>query len=110
MRMIDADSLESKLPAHSNDSDHVMTRNFAVESFRALIKAEPTVTPSPVYAKGILLDRAVRYDLQNAFPKALLNLRLELIAYPARIPARGRRADRWNRLLHRCCPVCCRRL
>lgn len=84
MRMIDADSLESKLPAHSNDSDHVMTRNFAVESFRALIKAEPTVTPSPVYAKGILLDRAVRYDLQNAFPKALLNLRLELIAYPAR--------------------------
>lgn len=51
MRMIDADSLESKLPAHSNDSNHVMTRNFAVESFRALIKAEPTVTPSPVYAK-----------------------------------------------------------
>ncbi len=44
MRMIDADSLESKLPAHSNDSNHVMTRNFAVESFRALIKAEPTVT------------------------------------------------------------------
>lgn len=84
MRMIDADSLESKLPAHSNDSDHVMTRNFAVESFRALIKAEPTVTPSPVYAKSVLLDRAVRYDLQNAFPKALLNLRLELIAYPAR--------------------------
>lgn len=42
MRMIDADSLESKLPAHSNDSNHVMTRNFAVESFRALIKAEPT--------------------------------------------------------------------
>ena len=31
MRMIDADSLESKLPAHSNDSNHVMTRNFAVE-------------------------------------------------------------------------------
>ena len=61
MRMIDADSLESKLPAHSNDSNHVMTRNFAVESFRALIKAEPTVTPSPVYAKGILLDQAVRY-------------------------------------------------
>ena len=77
MRMIDADSLESKLPAHSNDSDHVMTRNFAVESFRALIKAEPTVTPSPVYAKSVLLDRAVGYDLQNAFPKALLNLRLE---------------------------------
>lgn len=69
---------------YNRASDHVMTRNFAVESFRALIKAEPTVTPSPVYAKGILLDRAVRYDLQNAFPKALLNLRLELIAYPAR--------------------------
>ena len=68
MRMIDADSLESKLPAHSNDSNHVMTRNFAVESFRALIKAEPTVTPPPVYEKGILLDRAVRYDLQNARP------------------------------------------
>lgn len=84
MRMIDADSLESKLPAHSNDSNHVMTRNFAVESFRALIKAEPTVTPSPVYAKGILLDRAVRYDLQSAFPKAIMNLRLELIVYPAR--------------------------
>lgn len=84
MRMIDADSLESKLPAHSNDSNHVMTRNFAVESFRALIKAEPTMTPPPVYEKSILLDRAVRYDLQNAFPKALLNLRLELIAYPAR--------------------------
>lgn len=84
MRMIDADSLESKLPAHSNDSNHVMTRHFAVESFRALIKAEPTVTPPPVYAKSILLDRAVRYDLQNAFPKAFLNLRLELIAYPAR--------------------------
>jgi hypothetical protein len=65
--------------------DHpVKTRNFAVESFRALIKAEPTVTPSPVYAKRVLLDREVRYDLQNAFPKAFLNLRLELIAYPAR--------------------------
>ena len=84
MRMIDADSLESKVPAHSNDSNHVMTRNFAVESFRALIKAEPTVTPSPVYAKSILLDRAVRYDLQSAFPKAIMNLRLELIVYPAR--------------------------
>lgn len=55
MRMIDADSLESKLPAHSNDSDHVMTRNFAVESFRALIKAEPTVTPSPVYCLPALI-------------------------------------------------------
>ena len=101
MRMIDADSLESKLPAHSNDSDHVMTRNFAVESFRALIKAEPTVTPLPVYEKGILLDRAVRYDLQNAFPKALLNLRLELIAYPARIAGalhlRQRRCARMGR-------------
>lgn len=84
MRMIDADSLESKLPAHSNDSDHVMTRNFAVESFRALIKAEPTVTPPPVYAKGILLDQAVRCALQYAFPKAIMNLRLELIVYPAR--------------------------
>lgn len=62
MRMIDADSLESKLPAHSNDSNHVMTRNFAVESFRALIKAEPTVTPPPVYAKGyhIRLGGSVR--------------------------------------------------
>jgi len=84
MRMIDADSLESKLPAHSNDSNHVMTRNFAVESFRALIKAEPTVTPPPVYAKGILLDQAVRCALQYAFPKAIMNLRLELIVYPAR--------------------------
>lgn len=63
MRMINADSLESKLPAHSNDSNHVMTRNFAVESFRALIKAEPTVTPPPVCAKGILLDQAVRCAL-----------------------------------------------
>ena len=62
----------------------VKTRNFAVESCRALIKAEPTVTPSPVYAKRVLLDREVRHDLQNAFPKAFLNLRLELIAYPAR--------------------------
>ena len=61
-----------------------MTRNFAVESFRALIKAEPTVTPPPVYAKGILLDQAVRYALQSAFPKAIMNLRLELIVYPAR--------------------------
>lgn len=76
MRMIDADSLESKLPAHSNDSNHVMTRNFAIESFRALIKAEPTVTPPPVYAKSILLDRAVWYDLKMAFPKAIMNLRL----------------------------------
>lgn len=55
MRMIDADSLESKLPAHSNDSDHVMTRNFAVESFRALIKAEPTVTPVACLRKGHLI-------------------------------------------------------
>lgn len=49
----------------------VKTRNFAVESFRALIKAEPTVTPSPVYAKRVLLDREVRHDLQNAFPSML---------------------------------------
>lgn len=84
-RLIDAIHLEQSLPTSSPaDNNHVMTRNFAVESFRALIKAEPTVTPPPVYEKGILLDRAVRYDLQNAFPKALLNLRLELIAYPAR--------------------------
>lgn len=60
MRMIDADSLESKLPAHSNDSNHVMTRNFAVESFRALIKAEPTVTPPPVYARVSLSWRRAR--------------------------------------------------
>ena len=84
-RLIDAIHLEQSLPTSSPaDNNHVMTRHFAVESFRALIKAEPTVTPPPVYEKGILLDRAVRYDLQNAFPKALLNLRLELIAYPAR--------------------------
>lgn len=84
-RLIDATHLEQSLPASSPaDNNHVMTRHFAVESFRALIKAEPTVTPSPVYAQGILLNQAVRYDLQNAFPKALLNLRLELIAYPAR--------------------------
>lgn len=83
-RLIDANHLEQSLPTSSPaDSNHVMTRHFAVESFRALIKAEPTVIPPPVYEKGILLDRAVRYDLQNAFPKALLNLRLELIAYPA---------------------------
>ena len=55
MRMIDADSLESKLPAHSNDSNHVMTRNFAVESFRALIKAEPTVTPVACLRKEYLI-------------------------------------------------------
>lgn len=84
-RLIDATHLEQSLPTSSPaDNNHVMTRHFAVESFRALIKAEPTVTPTPIYAKGILLDRAVRYDLQKAFPKALLNLRLELIAYPAR--------------------------
>lgn len=84
-RLIDAIHLEQSLPTSSPaDNNHVMTRHFAVESFRALIKAEPTVTPPPVYEKGILLDRAVRYDLQNAFPKALLNLCLELIAYPAR--------------------------
>ena len=84
-RLIDAIHLEQSLPTSSPaDNNHVMTRHFAVESFRALIKAEPTVTPPPVYENGILLDRAVRYDLQNAFPKALLNLRLELIAYPAR--------------------------
>jgi len=84
-RLIDAIHLEQSLPTSSPaDNNHVMTRHFAVESFRALIKAEPTVTPPPVYEKGILLDRAVRYDLQNAFPKAFLNLRLELIAYPAR--------------------------
>lgn len=84
-RLIDATHLEQSLPSSSPaDNNHVMTRHFAVESFRALIKAEPTVTPPPIYAKGILLDRAVRYDLQKAFPKALLNLRLELIAYPAR--------------------------
>ena len=42
------------------------------------------MTPPPVYAQGIILNQAVRYDLQNAFPKAFLNLRLELITYPAR--------------------------
>lgn len=84
-RLIDAIHLEQSLPTSSPaDNNHVMTRNFAVESFRALIKAEPTVTPPPIYAKDILLDRAVRYDLQKAFPKAFLNLRLELIAYPVR--------------------------
>ena len=84
-RLIDATHLEQSLPTSSQaDNNHVMTRHFAVESFRALIKAEPTVTPSPIYAQGILLNQAVRYDLQNAFPKAFLNLRLELIAYPAR--------------------------
>ena len=84
-RLIDAIHLEQSLPASSPaDNNHVMTRHFAVESFRALIKAEPTVTPPPVYAQAILLNQAVRYDLQNAFPKAFLNLRLELIAYPAR--------------------------
>ena len=84
-RLIDANHLEQSLPTSSPaDNNHVMTRHFAVESFRALIKAEPTVTPSPIYAQGILLNQSVRYDLQNAFPKAFLNLRLELIAYPAR--------------------------
>ena len=84
MRMIDANSLESKLPAHSNDSNHVMTRNFAVESFRAIIRAEPTAGPPPICITPSVLDRAVRYDLQMAFPKAIMNLRLELIVYPAR--------------------------
>lgn len=84
-RLIDAIHLEQSLPTPSPaDNNHVMTRHFAVESFRALIKAEPTVTPPPVYAQSILLNQAVRYDLQRAFPKAILNLRLELIAYPAR--------------------------
>ena len=83
-RLIDAIHLEQSLPTSSPaDNNHVMTRNFAVESFRALIKAEPTVTPPPVYAKGILLDQAVRYALQSAFPKAIMNLRLELIVYTA---------------------------
>lgn len=84
-RLIDANHLEQSLPTSSPaDNNHVMTRHFAVESFRALIKAEPTVTPPPVYAQGILLNQAVRYDLQKAFPKAIMNLRLELIVYPAR--------------------------
>lgn len=113
MRMIDADSLESKLPAHSNDSNHVMTRNFAVESFRALIKEEPTVTPPPVYAKGILLDQAVRCALQYAFPKAIMNLRLELIVYPARnitVPLYGADTlDELNaRIIERCSREACK--
>ncbi len=109
-RLIDANHLEQSLPTSSPaDNNHVMTRHFAVESFRALIKAEPTVTPSPIYAKGILLDRAVRYDLQKAFPKAILNLRLELIAYPARnttVPLYG--ADTMDELNARIIEWCSR--
>ena len=41
-RLIDAIHLEQSLPTSSPaDNNHVMTRHFAVESFRALIKAEP---------------------------------------------------------------------
>lgn len=109
-RLIDATHLEQSLPTSSPaDNNHVMTRHFAVESFRALIKAEPTVTPPPIYAKGILLDRAVRYDLQKAFPKAFLNLRLELIAYPARnttVPLYG--ADTMDELNARIIEWCSR--
>ena len=84
-RLIDATHLEQSLPTPSPaDNNHVMTRHFAVESFHALIKAEPTVTPTPVYERSVLLDRMVRYDLQKAFPKAIMNLQLELIVYPAR--------------------------
>ena len=62
-RLIDANHLEQSLPASSPaDNNHVMTRHFAVESFRALIKAEPTVTPPPIYAKGILLDEIQAMD------------------------------------------------
>lgn len=82
-RLIDAFHLEQSLPTSSPaDNNHVMTRHFAVESFRALIKAEPTVTPPPVYSQAILLNQAVRCALQYAFPKAIMNLRLELIVYP----------------------------
>ena len=84
-RLIDAIHLEQSLPTPSPaDNNHVMTRHFAVESFRALIKAEPTVTPTPVYERSVLFDSVVRYDLQKAFPKATMNLHLELIVYPAR--------------------------
>ena len=109
MRMIDADSLESKLPAHSNDSNHVMTRNFAVESFRALIIAEPTAAPPPICIAPSVLDRAVRYDLQMAFPKAIMNLQLELIVYPARnitVPLSG--VDTMNELNARILEWCSR--
>lgn len=109
MRLINADSLESKLPAHSNDSNHVMTRNFAVESFRALIRAEPTAAPPPICIAPSVLDRAVRYDLQMAFPKAIMNLRLELIVYPARnitVPLSG--VDTMNELNARILEWCSR--
>lgn len=41
MRMIDADSLESKLPAHSNDSNHVMTAILLLKVSGRLSKQNP---------------------------------------------------------------------
>lgn len=109
-RLIDAIHLEQSLPTSSPaDNNHVMTRHFAVESFRALIKAEPTVTPTPVYERSVLLDRMVRYDLQRAFPKAIMNLQLELIVYPARnttVPLYG--ADTMDELNARIIEWCSR--
>ncbi len=109
-RLIDATHLEQSLPTPSPaDNNHVMTRHFAVESFRALIKAEPTVTPTPVYERSVLLDRMVRYDLRKAFPKAIMNLQLELIVYPARnttVPLYG--ADTMDELNARIIEWCSR--
>lgn len=84
MRPIDADRLDSALPAADIGSNHVTTRNFAVESFRALIKSQPTVNPGICYVDNVILNPAVRHDLQAAFPKGYITLGLEMVVYPTR--------------------------